>query len=333
MKKTLIIAEAGVNHNGDLSIAKDLIDAAAEAGADIVKFQTFKAANLASKRAPLSEYQKKNSKVIRQLEMLQTLELSADDHTVLANHCKKREIEFLSTAFDMESLEFLSQMELKRFKIPSGEITNLPYIRKIGSFGLPVILSTGMATLGEVEQAIIALDNMGLSRKLVTTLHCTTEYPTPISDVNLTAMITLGSCFRTKYGYSDHTTGTTIPIAAVALGADMVEKHFTLDRTMPGPDHSASLEFKELKEMVNRIRDVELCLGDGIKKIMPSEMGNRVNARKSIVAAAAIRKGEKFTSENITAKRPGTGMCPMRWDEVIGGAARIDFAVDDEIFL
>ena len=333
MKKTLIIAEAGVNHNGDLSIAKDLIDAAAEAGADIVKFQTFKAANLASKRAPLSEYQKKNSKVIRQLEMLQTLELSADDHTVLANHCKKREIEFLSTAFDMESLEFLSQMELKRFKIPSGEITNLPYIRKIGSFGLPVILSTGMATLGEVEQAIIALDKMGLSRKLVTTLHCTTEYPTPISDVNLTAMITLGSCFRTKYGYSDHTTGTTIPIAAVALGADMVEKHFTLDRTMPGPDHSASLEFKELKEMVNRIRDVELCLGDGIKKIMPSEMGNRVNTRKSIVAAAAIRKGEKFTSENITAKRPGTGMSPMRWDEVIGGAARIDFAVDDEIFL
>jgi N,N'-diacetyllegionaminate synthase len=333
MRKTLIIAEAGVNHNGDMSIAKDLIDTAAEAGADIVKFQTFKAVNLASKRASLSEYQKKNSKLNQQFEMLKALELSFDDHIVLANHCKKREIEFLSTAFDMASLEFLSQMELKRFKIPSGEITNLPYIRKIGSFGLPVILSTGMATLGEVEQAIIALDKMGLSRKLVTTLHCTTEYPTPIMDVNLTAMITLGSCFRTKYGYSDHTIGTTIPIAAVALGADIVEKHFTLDRNMPGPDHSASLEFKELREMVNKIRDVELSLGDGIKKVMSSEMENRVNARKSIVAAEEIRKGEKFTCENITAKRPGTGMSPMRWDDVIGAVARMDFAVDDEILL
>ncbi|AXR69298.1 N-acetylneuraminate synthase [Leptospira mayottensis] len=333
--KTLIIAEAGVNHNGDIELARKLIDVAVNAGADIVKFQTFEAKRLVTKSAKKADYQNTTTNNITesQYEMLKKLELSKEDHEKLIQHCKRNRIEFLSTAFDLQSLVFLEQLNLSRYKIPSGEITNLPYLQKVGSLSKPIILSTGMSTLGEIESALLVLEKMGMSRNEITVVHCNTEYPTPYSDVNLFAMKSIADAFKVKVGYSDHTSGIEVSVAAVALGASVIEKHFTLDRSLPGPDHKASLEPNELKTMVQSIRNVELSLGDGIKKPSSSEFKNISIARKSIVAAYSIKTGEIFTRENLTVKRPGNGISPMRLDEVIGLKAKRDFSEDELIDL
>ncbi len=331
---TLIIAEAGVNHNGELSLAKRLIDAAAGAGADMVKFQTFGADRLATVYADKADYQTMSSGADEsQHAMLARLELTRDMHEALIAHCSARGIEFFSTAFDVESVDLLSELGLSRFKIPSGEITNLSYLRHIGRCGKPVILSTGMATLGEIEAALSVLEKAGTPRERITVLHCTTEYPTPFADVNLRAMLTIRDAFGVKVGYSDHTAGIEVSIAAVALGAVVIEKHFTLNRQMPGPDHKASVEPTELAAMVAAIRNIEMALGDGIKQPSESESKNKPIARRSLVAARLIRKGEVFTEANIAAKRPGTGLSPMRLDEVLGRPAPRDFAADDLIDL
>lgn len=330
IRHTLIIAEAGVNHNGDLDLAKRLVDVAAKAGADLVKFQTFSAERLVTQSAPKAHYQTViTDQAQSQFAMLRQLELTADMHQSLIAHCQTRGIGFFSTGFDIESLDYLASLGAERFKIPSGEITNLPYLRHIGAFAKPVILSTGMASLDEIESAIDALEAAGTARERITILHCNTEYPTPIADVNLRAMQSICEAFGVAVGYSDHTPGIEVPIAAVALGATVIEKHLTLDRNLPGPDHKASLEPGEFAAMVRAIRNIELALGDGIKRPSPSEIKNKPIARKSLVAARAIRAGEPFTQENVTAKRPGTGISPMRWDDVIGKAARRDFAVDE----
>ena len=330
-KKVLIIAEAGVNHNGDLKLAKELIRVAAEAGADIVKFQTFQANAIASKVAGRADYQKENMKEDgSQIDMLKKLQLSEEDHLQLIEHCKENKIEFLSTAFDFPSIDLLVKMGITLWKIPSGEITNLPYLRKIGSLGQRVILSTGMADLGEIEDALDVLISAGTPLEKITVLHCTTEYPTPLEDVNLKAMITIRESFKVNIGYSDHTPGIEIPIAAVALGANLIEKHFTLDKNLPGPDHKASLEPFELKEMVRTIRNIEKALGSGIKKPSNVEKKNIPIVRKSIVASKSIQVGEILTLDNITVKRPGTGISPMRWDEVVGKRANKNY-LDDEL--
>ncbi|RHX86857.1 N-acetylneuraminate synthase [Leptospira stimsonii] len=330
--KTLIIAEAGVNHNGNIEIAHRLIDVAADAGVDIVKFQTFEAAKLTTKFAKKADYQNETTDSTEsQLEMLKKLELSKQDHFSLIEHCKKRRIEFLSTAFDLQSLAFLEELNLSRYKIPSGEITNYPYLKKIGSLGKPIILSTGMATLGEIESAILILEKAGSKREDLTVLHCNTEYPTPFSDVNLRSMETIRQSFKVSVGYSDHTSGIEVSIAAVALGAFVIEKHFTLDKSLPGPDHKASLEPDELKALVQSIRNIEQSLGDGIKRPSLSESKNLGIARKSIVASSAIKKGETFSSENLAVKRPGIGISPMRFDEIIGLQAKRDFDEDELI--
>jgi N-acetylneuraminate synthase len=333
--RTLIIAEAGVNHNGDISLAKKLIAAAAAAGADLVKFQTFSAKNLVSSSAPKAEYQKKTTESSEsQLEMIQKLELSREDHAVLIQECSAHGIGFFSTAFDFQSFDLLMELGcLEQIKIPSGELTNLPLLRYMSRFGKPLLLSTGMANLGEIEAAIEAVEAAGTPRHLITVLHCTTEYPAPMEDVNLRAMVAMKKAFGVSTGYSDHTAGIEIPIAAVALGATVIEKHFTLDRNLPGPDHKASLEPHELKAMVEGIRNVERALGDGVKRPSPSELKNKPIARKSLVAIRPIRAGETLSAENIAAKRPGTGLSPMRWDEVIGRTAIKDFAVDELITL
>lgn len=332
MKKVFIIAEAGVNHNGSSDIAKELIDAAVKAGADAVKFQTFKAANLVSKTAQKADYQKQTTDVEEsQFEMIQKLELDVDTHKELISYCKHKNILFLSTPFDHESIELLHKLGLEVFKIPSGEITNLPYLRHIGSLNKRVILSTGMANLGEIEAAINVIMQAGSNRKNITILHANTEYPTPMEDVNLKAMVTIGNAFNTNYGYSDHTLGIEVPIAAVALGASIIEKHFTLDKNMPGPDHRASLEPHELISMIQAIRNIEKALGSTLKQPSPSETKNKSIARKSLVAKTSIKKGEFFTEENLTIKRPGTGISPMRWDEVIGTKAVNNYQEDDLI--
>jgi len=332
--KTFIIAEAGVNHNGSLKLAQRLVDVAVEAGANAVKFQTFKAENVISKFAQMAEYQKKNLGVEKsQLEMVKELELSFDDFVELKNYCDKKGIMFLSTPFDIESARFLKDLGLEIFKIPSGEITNYPLLREIGSYGKKIILSTGMADLGEIENALDVLTEFGTKKENITVLHCNTEYPTPFEDVNLKAMLTIKETFKVNVGYSDHTLGIEVPIAAVALGARVIEKHFTLDKNLPGPDHKASLEPNELKAMVNAIRNIEKALGNGIKKPSKSEIKNIQIARKSIIAKKDIKAGEIFTEENITTKRPGTGITPMRWNEVIGKLARRDFKKDEEIEL
>lgn len=333
--RTLIIAEAGVNHNGEIGLAKKLIAAAAAAGADLVKFQTFSAKNLVSSSAPKAEYQKKTTESSEsQLEMIQNLELSREDHAVLIEECSAHGIGFFSTAFDFQSFDLLMELGcLEQVKIPSGELTNLPLLRYMSRLGKPLLLSTGMANLGEIEAAIEAVEAAGTSRHLITVLHCTTEYPTPMEDVNLRAMGAMRQAFGVNTGYSDHTPGIEIPIAAVALGATVIEKHFTLDRNLPGPDHKASLEPHELKAMVEGIRNVERALGDGVKRPSPSELKNKPIARKSLVAIRPIRAGETFSAENMAAKRPGTGLSPMRWDEVIGRTAIKDFAVDELITL
>ena len=330
--KIFIIAEAGVNHNGSLDRAKDMVKVAAKAGVDAIKFQTFKAEKVVSRYAPKAEYQKKTTTADEsQLEMIKKLELDADAHRELITHCQQKNIQFLSTPFDLESIDLLNKLGLKIFKIPSGEITNLPYLRKIGGLKKKIILSTGMADLGEIEDALDVLTIAGTKLKDITVLHCNTEYPTPFEDVNLRAMLTIKAEFPgVKIGYSDHATGIEIPIAAVAIGAAVIEKHFTLDRNMKGPDHKASLEPSELKAMVHAIRNIEKALGNGIKKPSPSEIKNKPITRKSIVAAQAIAAGEKFTNDNLTVKRPGTGISPMRWDEILGKHAQKKY-VEDEL--
>lgn len=331
---TLIIAEAGVNHNGNIAMAKQLVEVAAAAGADMVKFQTFSADRLATSTASKAQYQTQfagNSE--SQHAMLSRLELSSEMHDLLVEHCRCHCVDFFSTAFDVKSLDFLAELGLNRVKIPSGEITNLPYLRHVAAFGKPVILSTGMATLGEIESALAVLEGGGIGRDRITALHCNTEYPTPMADVNLRAMQNIGRAFGVAVGYSDHTAGIEVAIAAVALGATVIEKHFTLDRSLPGPDHAASLEPAELKAMVDAIRNIEVALGDGIKRASPSEAKNIAIARKSLVASRPIRRGETFTADNITAKRPGTGISPMHWDEVIGRAATRNYSPDEFISL
>jgi N,N'-diacetyllegionaminate synthase len=330
--KTLIIAEAGVNHNGDLDRAKQLIDAAAKAGADLVKFQTFSADRLVTRTATKALYQSQTTdKTESQYEMLRRLELSSDMHQELIAHCANQNIGFFSTAFDIESIDLLVSLGQDHFKIPSGEITNLPYLLKIGRLGQNVILSTGMATLGDIEAAIGALEQAGTPRAKITVLHCTTEYPTPMTEVNLRAMQSIRSAFGVEVGYSDHTPGIEVAIAAVAMGASVIEKHFTMDCNLPGPDHKASLEPDDLEAMVSAIRNIEIALGDGVKRLTHSEARNMPVMRKSLVASQNIQTGETFSAENITTKRPGTGISPMRWDEVIGRKASRDFAADELI--
>lgn len=327
MKRVFIIAEAGVNHNGSLELAKNLVDAAFEAKCDAVKFQTFKAENVVSKNAQKAEYQKETTgQEETQLEMVKKLELSFDSFKELNEYCKNKGILFLSTPFDLESIDFLASLEIPIFKIPSGEITNLPYLRKINSLKKKIILSTGMSTLYEIQEALKVLKDCN-----VTLLHANTQYPTPMNDVNLNAMNTLKEKFGLEVGYSDHTLGIEVPIAAIAMGASVIEKHFTLDKNLEGPDHKASLEPNELKQMVTSIRNIEKALGSGEKVPSKSESPNIQIARKSIVAKKQIKKGEKLTDENLTVKRPATGISPMKWDEIIGTTAQKDYKEDEII--
>ena len=324
-----IIAEAGVNHNGDINLAYQLVDAAKAAGVDCIKFQTFKSENLVSHTAQKAEYQKAATGDSSQQDMLKQLELSFDEFVSLKKYCDRKGICFLSTPFDFESIEFLNSIEMPFWKIPSGEVTNYPYLVALAKTGKPVVMSTGMCEMQEIEDAIAVLRENGTSD--IKLLHCNTEYPTPYEDVNLRAMKTLRDAFGVEVGYSDHTKGIEVPIAAVAMGASVIEKHFTLDRNMEGPDHKASLEPQELKQMVDSIRHIEAALGSGDKRPSPSEKKNMAVARKSIVAAKRIKAGDILTEENITVKRPGTGICPMRWKEVLGTRAVRDFEEDELI--
>lgn len=327
-----IIAEAGVNHNGSMSLAKELVDAAKESGADCIKFQTFISENLVSKSAVKADYQKRQTNSDEtQLDMLKKLELSFEDFLELKDYCTYKGIEFLSTAFDFESIEFLNNLGMKRWKIPSGEITNLPYLIKIARLKKPVILSTGMSTMEDIGSALSVLKENEAGE--VTVLHCTTEYPTPFSEVNLRAMLSIKENFNVNVGYSDHTKGIEIAIAAAALGASVIEKHFTLDRNMEGPDHKASLEPNELKAMVDAVRNIESALGDGKKQPSESEKKNMTVARKSIIAKRDILKGEVFSEDNLTIKRPGNGISPMKWFEVLGKVANRDYKEDELIEL
>jgi len=328
---TYIIAEAGVNHNGDIKKAVQLCKAAKEAGCDAVKFQTFRANTVVIASASKADYQQSSMGEGTQLDMLRALELPCSDFVELDRECKRLGITFLSTAFDHESLVSLDALGVTIHKIPSGEITNLPYLRHVGNYGKPVILSTGMSSLGEIEAALRVLEQAGTPRDGITVLHCNTEYPTPMADVNLRAMLTIRDAFGVAVGYSDHTLGIEVPVAAVALGASVIEKHFTLDRNLPGPDHKASLEPGELKAMVAAIRNIEQAMGDGIKRPSASEAKNKPIARKSLVAACPILAGEVFTAENLAAKRPGTGISPMRWDEIVGTQAQRNYKEDDLI--
>jgi N,N'-diacetyllegionaminate synthase len=327
-----IIAEAGVNHNGSLKLAKQLIDAASSAGADAVKFQTFTAETLVSKSAKKATYQQQATNPIEsQFEMLKKLELDVETHKQLIEYCVDKDIMFLSTPFDIESVNLLRKLGLEVFKIPSGEITNLPYLQFIGSLNKKVILSTGMSTLLEIGQALDVLITSGTKKENITVLHANTMYPTPMVDVNLNAMHTIKKEFDIAIGYSDHTLGVEVDIAAVAMGASVIEKHFTLDNTMPGPDHGASLEPDKLRLMVSSIRNIEMALGSFEKKPSPSESVNINTVRKSIVAKLPIEKGEIFNHENITVKRPGNGISPMKWDEVVGSVAIKDYQINEMI--
>jgi len=330
--QTLIIAEAGVNHNGDINMAKKLIDVAAHAGADLVKFQTFSADRLVTHGAAKADYQIiATNSMESQQDMLRKLELTESMHHELIAHCASKNIGFFSTGFDIESLNLLVGLGQELFKIPSGEITNLPYLQHIGKLNRTVILSTGMSNTDEIEAAINVLEESGTNRSKITVLHCTTAYPVPMSDVNLRAMQSIQNKFNVAVGYSDHTLGIEISIAAVALGATVIEKHFTTNRSQPGPDHKASLEPLELKSMIDGIRNVENALGDGIKRLMPSEITNLPTARKSIVASQPIKAGAIFTEHNLTTKRPGTGISPMDWNKLIGRTAIRDYLADELI--
>lgn len=336
MSRTLIIAEAGVNHNGSIELAKKLVEKAKEAGVDYIKFQTFKASKLVTKAAKQAEYQQKNigKEGDSQYQMLKKLELSPEEHEVLIDYCHQLGIKFFSTAFDFDSIEYLHSLNLGLWKIPSGEVTNYPFLKRIAAFNEPTILSTGMCDMEDVRAAVNALYKNGLSKENLILLHCNTEYPTPFEDVNLKAMDALRKEFGVEVGYSDHTKGIEVPIAAVALGATVIEKHFTLDRNMEGPDHKASLEPDELKAMVSAIRNIEKAVGgDGTKHVSESEKKNISIARKSIVAASDIKAGEVFTEQNMTVKRPGNGISPMRWEEVLGQKARKNFNEDELIEL
>ena len=333
---TYIIAEAGVNHNGSLERAKTMVAAAASAGVDAVKFQTFRAETLVTQNAQKADYQKANDgEADSQFEMLRKLELSPSDFAELKVCCAEHDVEFLSTPFDLTTIDELVELDITKWKLPSGDITNLPYLRKIGSMGQDVILSTGMSELDEVAAALSVLESAGTAREQIILLHCNTEYPTPMGDVNLAAMETMRSAFPglKGVGYSDHTLGIEIPIAAVALGAVVIEKHFTLDRTLPGPDHAASLEPDQLAHMTKAIRNIETALGDGIKTPSASELKNKPVARKSIVAAQKIAVGDLYTEENLTVKRPGTGVSPMQWDTVLGQTADRAYEADQPIVL
>ena len=332
MNKVFIIAEAGVNHNGSLELAKKLIDVAVVSGADAVKFQTFKAENLVSKNAQKADYQKQTTNNEEsQFDMIKKLELDVQTHRILMDYCKEKNIMFLSTPFDHDSIDLLNDLGLEIFKIPSGEITNLPYLRHIGKLNKKVILSTGMADIGEIEDAMDILINAGTKKENITVLHANTMYPTPMEDVNLKAMVTIGKTFDVAFGYSDHTLGIEVDIAAVAMGACCIEKHFTLDKTMEGPDHKASLEPDELKDMVKAIRNIEKALGNSVKKPSNSELKNKSIARKSIVAKKDIKKGEILCENNLAIKRPGNGISPMRWDEIVGTVATKDYKEDELI--
>lgn len=326
-----IIAEAGVNHNGSFALACKLVDAAKNSGADCIKFQTFKAKNLVSKYAEKADYQKKTTGDSSQQEMLKKLELSYDEFLQLKEYCKEMGITFLSTPFDFESIDFLNSIDMEFWKVPSGEVTNLPYLVALAKTHKPVVMSTGMCEMKEIEDAVAVLKQYGTTN--ITLLHCNTEYPTPFEDVNLKAMQTMRDAFHLEVGYSDHTKGIEVPIAAVALGATVIEKHFTLDRNMEGPDHKASLEPQELAEMVCCIRNIEKALGSGDKTPTSSEKKNIVVARKSIVAKTKIKAGDTLTEDNITVKRPGTGISPMKWFEVLGTKAVKDFDEDELIIL
>ena len=331
-KGVFVIAEAGVNHNGRLDLAIDMIEAAANAGADAIKFQTFKTENLVSKSAPKAEYQKcQTDENETQFNMIKKLELDLQAHERLISRCEEKKIQFLSSPFDLDSIDLLNRLKLKAFKIPSGEITNLPYLRKIGTLKKKVILSSGMSDLSEIENALNILVSAGTPLKNITVLHCNTDYPTKMADVNLRAMKTIADSLKVKVGYSDHTLGSEVSIAAVALGASIIEKHFTLDKRLPGPDHVASVDPDELKKMVNAIRNIEKAFGNGLKKPSQSEIQNREIVRKSIVAARAISQGETLTDENLAVKRPGNGVSPMQWDDIIGTLAKKDYKPDDLI--
>jgi N,N'-diacetyllegionaminate synthase len=328
--RVLIIAEAGVNHNGSIQLAKKLIDKAVFSGADAVKFQTFKATNVVSKNAPKADYQKQTTNLREsQFDMIKRLELDERAHQELIAYCKEANIMFLSTPFDLDSVDLLNELGLQIFKIPSGEITNLPYLRRIGSLCKEVILSTGMSDLEEIGEAIKILTNAGTLKENITVLHANTMYPTPMEDVNLRAMQTIQNKFDVAVGYSDHTLGIEVDIAAVAMGATVIEKHFTIDKTMDGPDHKSSIDPEELKAMVSSIRNIEKALGSSIKKPSKSEKPNISMARKSIVARKSIKKGELFTEKNITIKRPGIGISPMKWDTILGKVAERDYQIDD----
>ena len=336
MQHTLIIAEAGVNHNGSIDLAKMLVEKAKEAGVDYIKFQTFKASKLVTKAAKQAEYQQKNigKEGDSQYQMLKKLELSPEEHEVLIDYCHQLGIKFFSTAFDFDSIEYLHSLNLGLWKVPSGEVTNYPFLKRIAAFNEPTILSTGMCEMEDVRAAVDALYKNGLSKENLILLHCNTEYPTPFEDVNLKAMDALRNEFGVEVGYSDHTKGIEVPIAAVALGATVIEKHFTLDRNMEGPDHKASLEPDELKAMVSAIRNIEKAIGgDGTKHVSESEKKNIAIARKSIVAACDIKAGDVFTEQNLTVKRPANGVSPMRWEEVLGQTAKKDFNEDELITL
>ncbi|MCM8823955.1 MAG: N-acetylneuraminate synthase [Candidatus Omnitrophica bacterium] len=334
MDRVFIIAEAGVNHNGNIDIAKKMIDVAKEIGADAIKFQTFKAENIVIKIASKSDYQRKNTDINEtQLDMLKRYELDFSNYRELKNYCQMKNIEFLSSPFDLESIDLLNDLGLNTFKIPSGEINNLPYLRKIGYLRKKVLLSTGMCDIDEISDALDILIRAGTLKDDITVLHCHTQYPTLPKDVNLKAMLTIEERFKVKVGYSDHTLGIEIALAAVSLGAKVIEKHFTLDRSMEGPDHKASLQPDEFKEMVRAIRNIELSLGDGVRKPSQEELKNRVFVRKSIVAGKDIKKGEVFNENNLAVKRPALGLNPMLWDKVIGKKAKRDFKKDEFIEL
>ena len=331
-KEVFIIAEAGVNHNGSVEIAKKLINVAAESGANAVKFQTFKAENVVTKNAQKANYQKQTTDTLEsQFDMIKKLELDTNTHEELISYCQEKRITFLSTPFDHDSINMLSDLDLGIFKIPSGEITNLPYLRHIGSLGKRIILSTGMSNIAEVGEALNILTSSGTEKKDITVLHANTMYPTPMEDVNLNAMLTIQKEFVVAIGYSDHTLGIEVDIAAVAMGASVIEKHFTLDKTMKGPDHKASLDPEELKAMVSAIRNVEKAMGNSEKKASPSESVNINIVRKSIIASQMIKKGDLLTDKNITTKRPGGGISPMKWDQIIGTIAAKDYQLDDMI--
>ena len=328
----IVIAEAGVNHNGQIELARELIDAAVESGADFIKFQSFKANKLLTRKAPKADYQIKNTRSDEdQYAMIKKLELSEKMHSQIIDYCRERNIKFLSTGFDNDSVNFLVSCGLKILKIPSGEITNLPYLRHIGSLQKELILSTGMSNLDEIKEAIKILNLAGTPMENITLLHCSTDYPTSMKDVNLNAMDTMRKSFGVKVGYSDHTEGIEVAVAAAALGASVIEKHFTTDRNLPGPDHKASLEPKELKKMISLIRNIELALGNGIKQATSAEMKNKLIVRKSIVATRFIKSGEILSEENIAVKRPGNGISPMKWDDIVGSKAKRNFDIDDLI--